>query len=691
VTATVTPVSTSDAHAQLDFLGVADDEVIELQALGVETSYGSATRHVYTTRATLDAVIAAAPKAVGHYLIGNALHPQATTRSPRGKWSPMAKGESTTDADVSRRRLMIIDCDAPRPKGTSASDEQKAPTLTAARAIMADLGVPAGSMALIDSGNGHQVWLRIDAPPECPDVKRILTGLASYSTDRVKVDTSVHEAKRLVPLASTLKRKGAHSAEYPHRPVRVVSTPDTVVPLSEGELRALADRLAPPDKLELPRAKSLTGSVYDRANATNVHDLASRLGLSRDGDNVECPGCGRHSGSMAAIVGNGIKCQSHSCASHRDGFYTPVDTLAAVKGITPLDAARELAGESAPVAANDNVQILSVADLYAPQTDAAFLVKDLGIAPGAPTFLVGQGYVGKTIMAMSLGVSVAAGRPIWGQPWEPTRCGSVLHLDYEQGRRVTSKRFQRLAAGLGVERDELEGRWGCVVLPTFDLTSSSAADTYSRLCEGRSLVILDSLKGATPGVEENSSAIRDHVRALTAASERTGAVVLVIHHAGKTPMQGTRPRKEMGRGSSAIYDEAQTWFTITGEKGAPFLVSHEKDRERGQTVEDFNLQIVDTEGGGLAVAGAEVEERPDPEARAAQRDGQLQALVESYVTENPSGPFSAEAIARGTKSRRVDAAAAVAALLRDGRIVNVGSAHRPRYVPGLPQNPSQAF
>jgi hypothetical protein len=289
--------------------------------------------------------------------------------------------------------------------------------------------------------------------------------------------------------------------------------------------------------------------------------------------------------------------------------------------------------------------------------------------------LVGQGYVGKTILAMSLGVSVAAGKPIW-RSFEPSKRGRVLHLDYEQGRRVTSMRLQRLARSLGVTEAELADRWGCAVLPRVNLASAGARDIYARLFEGWDLVILDALKGMTPGVEENSSAIRDYMHVLTEASEKTGAVPLIIHHAGKTPMAGSRPRKEMARGSSGIFDECQSVFVLTGEKGTPISVSHEKDRERGETVADFALSIQDemidgNPKGGLVV----VQELGTGAPRAGTDIEMVKTTVLAMLAAQPDG-YSEAALAEHLKKRVGVIKVALEGLTNDGRVLHNGAKSR---------------
>ena len=317
------------------------------------------------------------------------------------------------------------------------------------------------------------------------------------------------------------------------------------------------------------------------------------------------------------------------------------------------------------------VDLLGVDEIFAPQADANMLVPALGISPGAPTALVGQGYVGKTILATSVGLSVATGRALWSV--YRVRQGRVLSLDYEQGKRVTSIRTQRLARGMGIDREELRATMSWGILPRLRLTTPDAEEHFSRLFDGYALVILDALKGLTPGVEENSSEIRDYMGTLTRASERTGAACLLLHHAGKTPPVGNRPRKEMGRGSSGIFDECQTVFIATGEKGAAVYVSHEKDRELGSTVPDFGLRIEDVEIDGNPKAGLRVVHLEASQAKPARDlDAEMAAgiaLVRECIRKNP-GVAGAESVRALLGVAMGKVRPALQTLLATGEVVN---------------------
>ncbi|MBK8943133.1 MAG: AAA family ATPase [Polyangiaceae bacterium] len=206
------------------------------------------------------------------------------------------------------------------------------------------------------------------------------------------------------------------------------------------------------------------------------------------------------------------------------------------------DAARAIADVAGPmVETKPDLALADVDALFAPLPPVPWLVQSLDMCPGAPTLFAGYGFSGKTIAAQSLALSVAAGGPVWGSV-SLARRGRVIHVDYEQGLRLTAERYQRLARARDITADELRGRLAVAALPAMHLSAAGAIDAYSRACEGAALLIVDSLRACAPDLDENSSEVRRLLDALLAVSERTGVVPLVIHHARK-------PRDDDGGGS----------------------------------------------------------------------------------------------------------------------------------------------
>jgi hypothetical protein len=124
------------------------------------------------------------------------------------------------------------------------------------------------------------------------------------------------------------------------------------------------------------------------------------------------------------------------------------------------------------------------------------------------------------VALQSAAVSIATGQRVWGA--YTARQGRVLHIDYEQGHRLTRERYQRLAAAMLVTPDELEGRLELVSLPQVYLDSPAAEGFLIDKVKGFDLAIVDSLRAAGPTLEENDSAVRGLLDGLNRVSERTG-------------------------------------------------------------------------------------------------------------------------------------------------------------------------
>lgn len=342
----------------LGFLGVEPGDWIELQVLGEQTRYGDRSRfaHADTPEVAL-ALLASAEhfRATGVFCIANRINAAVTTRYDARQWHEARKGASTTDRDITARRVLFVDVDAVRPSGTSATDDEQRSAAEVAIRIhdrLRTLLGGDGALGYAHSGNGRQVFVALDAIPESPDVastiKRILTALAKLEgTDRAAIDVAVSDAKRLCPAFGTMKRKGSENiAERPHRRTAFTCA-SAVGRVDLPTLDRVRDALeaetgtAPQPK---PERRAPADGPFARANAIAIADVAGWLGLTDD-ESVRCPGCANTSG--VALVGNGLKCQHKTCADKgapgTPGFRTPIDLVAEVRGVPARDAVNLLA------------------------------------------------------------------------------------------------------------------------------------------------------------------------------------------------------------------------------------------------------------------------------------------------------------------------------------------------------------
>lgn len=310
--------------------------------------------------------------------------------------------------------------------------------------------------------------------------------------------------------------------------------------------------------------------------------------------------------------------------------------------------------------------------ICAPLPTTHWYVRDLQICPGRPMLVAGYGASGKTLVLQAMLVALAARKPVWGT-FPGSNVTRVRHFDHEQGAYATHRRYQRLARGLAVPEDaELD--LGVAVFPALHLNQKGAADQYAKVCEGVHVAVLDALRGATPGEDENDSKIRSCIDVLSWVSDRTGTAFILVHHAGKTSAEDKR---QTPRGSSAIFDGCGAAYTISAESaGSVKLVEQVRpaSEAEGQILEPFGLSIEDVDGtAGVRVSyqRAETNESPDDRFTALVRD------VTAFVGAHP-GAEGVRAIAARMGLPLGTARTAVDVLTGRKEIVNRGTDKNPR-------------
>lgn len=317
--------------------------------------------------------------------------------------------------------------------------------------------------------------------------------------------------------------------------------------------------------------------------------------------------------------------------------------------------------------------------IFAPLEPVKYLLAPLDICPGAPVLVAGYGFSGKTVAVQSLAVSLAAGLPVWGCYAAPR--ARVLHIDYEQGPRLTRERYQRLAAALVVGPADIAGHLALVSIPQLYIDSALTEGFLVQKCTGFDLAIIDSLRAACPTLEENDSAVRGVLDMLTRVSVKTGCTFVVIHHARKPSQNATGGAKMAIRGSGAIFDACGSVLVFEAEKGQPTRVAHEKARTSGICADDFQLVISDFELDGNPRGGLLVTAEGERETRAEQSGGKaldaLKERVRAYFREHGDQLGGKVALRERLGVNRDSLAAALAELEGAGEIINTGTAQRP--------------
>ncbi len=221
-------------------------------------------------------------------------------------------------------------------------------------------------------------------------------------------------------------------------------------------------------------------------------------------------------------------------------------------------------------------QFLSLVELFK-RPEPEWIIE--GILPEAAFGAIyGQHSAGKTFTACDLALSVALGHPWRGRP---AKQGPILYIAAEDDRGVQ----MRFAAGLaarGVQDAPIRVLPAAPVLT--DKAQGKALLEAIKREKKPSIVFFDTLAAVTPGSDENAAqAMGELVSYCYKIHKLTGALVLIIHHEGKTPGRGMR-------GSSALPGACEVILEVSKDE-----VQHEMRVEKVKNAENgaiFNFRLL---------------------------------------------------------------------------------------------------
>jgi hypothetical protein len=205
-------------------------DVAELRALHVTSrdgrSYNAVSGYYDDAVAFARDVLKLDGRARGLYVTMNPLRRDVLSRSPNRITPGCA---AATDADVTRRRWLLLDLDPKRPAGVSATDAELSAAIARADDVWKFLRGEgwADPVAAISANGCHLLYAIAQPAADGGFVGRVLRGLAKrFSDDVVDLDTSVSNASRITKVYGTLSRKGAATPERPHRRSMILSVPE---------------------------------------------------------------------------------------------------------------------------------------------------------------------------------------------------------------------------------------------------------------------------------------------------------------------------------------------------------------------------------------------------------------------------------------------------------------------------------
>ncbi|MGA0545636.1 AAA family ATPase [Brevundimonas sp. VNH65] len=214
-----------------------------------------------------------------------------------------------------------------------------------------------------------------------------------------------------------------------------------------------------------------------------------------------------------------------------DGFRLNRD--ASITIATVYDMAKAYrAAKAKPIEAPTRLTFLSPSECEAAPR-RGYIVKGM-LAPGDIGCIFGQPGAGKSLIAPHIGYAMAQGRAAFGMRTKP---GEVFYVAAED-----SHGMQGRVAALKLRHGDAPGF--TVVDGVSDLLADDSPDLAALIeaVEARrpSLVFLDTLAMAFPGLEENSAEGMGRVVSVARSLAQWGAAVVLIHHSTKA--EGRTPR-----------------------------------------------------------------------------------------------------------------------------------------------------
>lgn len=512
----------------------------------------------------------------------NKIVPEIQARSA-GQLRSFAKN-TTGDADILRRRWLLLDLDSIRPSGISATEEEKDAALDLARQVRNDLGARGWPEPLmLMSGNGCHLLYRVDLPNDETSeslVKRVLTGLAArYDTARVHLDTSTANAARLTKLVGTVARKGSNTPDRPHRRAQLLSAPEDPAQIVTTEM--LANVATPLQTRAETRREKSDGKVRTGSASTHVDDLRAWLGArgvvyrEKDGGNgaqlyelEQCPWADHADGwkAYALQYSNGsiaAACHAEKCAG-RD-FDAMRDALEPGWRDTTAKSERSQArtetGQPQPLG-------VLLSDVKPEQVRWLWP----GYIPlGKVTALDGDPGLGKSTITTEWSACVTNGKP-WPDGSHCEKGGVVLLSAEDDDADTIRPRLD--AAGANPKRVyHLTGVTSCdengktaerdVYLPG-DLPILEAA--IKRM--GARLVIIDPLMAflSSDVNSHRDQDIRGALRPMAALAASTGAAIVLVRHLNKASGASAMYR---GGGSIGIIGAARAGLLVAPDPDDP--------------------------------------------------------------------------------------------------------------------------
>jgi hypothetical protein len=317
-----------------------------------------------------------------------------------------------------------------------------------------------------------------------------------------------------------------------------------------------------------------------------------------------------------------------------------------LNGPATADEFEDLVGEASPEAAPGRFAIVPAHE-FATGANPTWVIKD--VLPQAELVVMyGASGSGKSFLALDMAAAIARGVEWRGKR---VRQGRVAYIAAEGG---GGFRKRLRAYGQHNEIDLASLELGVIHAAPNMMEAKDAADVVKAIKAwgGADIVIVDTFAQVMPGANENAG--EDVGKALTHCKrihELTGAMIILIHHAGKDASKGAR-------GWSGLRAAADAELEVVREStGRALRLTKSKDGEDGMAW-GFDLEIVtvgvDEDLDPITSCVVIEAQMPVPGAGPARKLGPVEKAVNDVIQEFAVaqtegieiGPVLAEAVKR---------------------------------------------
>jgi hypothetical protein len=296
-----------------------------------------------------------------------------------------------------------------------------------------------------------------------------------------------------------------------------------------------------------------------------------------------------------------------------------------LNGPATADEFEDLVGEASPEAAPGRFAIVPAHE-FATGANPTWVIKD--VLPQAELVVMyGASGSGKSFLALDMAAAIARGVEWRGKR---VRQGRVAYIAAEGG---GGFRKRLKAYGQHNEIDLASLELGVIHAAPNMMEAKDAADVVKSIKAwgGADIVIVDTFAQVMPGANENAG--EDVGKALTHCKrihELTGAMIILIHHAGKDASKGAR-------GWSGLRAAADAELEVVREAtGRSLRLTKSKDGEDGMAW-GFDLEIitvgVDEDLDPITSCVVIEAQMPVPGAGPARKLGPVEVIVNTVIQE----------------------------------------------------------